>query len=111
MRKCILTIVTLILILQTQTAMAQTVALFGAQTCQNWLSEPAPDELGKYWILGSWSGLNLGDVLRRNRADTGHTLTAQDVLVSVERMCHQKLSMLLGEATARAWTEAKMSGQ
>ncbi len=111
MLRRVLTVAALILGLQTSLAAAQTIALFGAQTCQNWLAEPEAGGLGKYWILGSWSGLNLGGVLRHSKADTGHTLTAQDVLSSVQAMCQQQPSMLLSEAATRAWARANVNGQ
>ena len=107
----ILTVAALVLGLPIPLAAAQTIALFGAQTCQNWLAEPASGGLGRYWVLGGWSGLNLGGVLRHDKADTGHTLTAQDVLSSVQALCQQQPSMPLSEATTRAWARANVNGQ
>ena len=101
----------LVLFLQSQFAAAQTVATFGAQTCQNWLVEPTPGGLGRYWIMGGWSGLNLGMMLRHDRTDIGHTLTSEGIMGLVQGVCRQQPSMLLSEATARAWAHAKATNQ
>ena len=106
-----LNVAVLILVLLSPPAAAQTVAVFGAQVCQDWLAEPAVGGLGGYWILGSWSGLNLGSLLRHDSADIGRTLTGQDVLASVRAMCQQQPSLPLSQATVRAWASAKARGQ
>ena len=102
-----LVVLALTFVLQSQLAAAQTVAVFGAQTCQNWLAEPASGGLGMSWVMGGWSGLNLGSMLRHDKADTGHTLTAQDVMGLVQGVCRQQPSMPLSEATGQAWARAK----
>ena len=94
-----------------QAARAQTIAVFGVQTCQAWLAEPETGGLGRYWVLGGWSGLNLGSLLRHDRTDTGRTLMAADVLAAVRGICAGQPAMSLSEATTRAWARAKAGGQ
>ncbi len=106
-----LLVLALTLPMPSQPARAQTIAVFGAQTCQNWLAEPGAGGLGRYWVMGAWSGLNLGSVLRHDSADTGHSLSADDMIGLVQNACQQQPAMPLSQATAQAWTRARATGQ
>jgi hypothetical protein len=88
-------------------AAAQDVAVFGAQLCRTYLSDPDPAHIGISWVMGFWSGLNGGSLLRRDKTDTGHTLQAADVNALVIAVCRQKPDMLLSLAATTAWLQAK----
>ena len=56
----------------------------GTKSCGYWLSNPSNKFEGEVWILGFWSGINVGSPMTRM---VGKTTDAQGILAGVEKVC------------------------
>lgn len=72
----------------------------GTLSCANWQSSPAKVKEGKAWLFGAWTGLN--SINPKNRL-VGSKSDARGLAAEVKRLCTDKPSMSLHEATLLAY--------
>ncbi|MEO9168388.1 MAG: hypothetical protein ABI230_08295 [Aestuariivirga sp.] len=77
----------------------------GQGSCAKWLSTPALEIQGNDWILGFWTGSNLGTSSSGGSGITGHTTDAYGIIGEVKKRCINSPSQLLGGVAAGVFNE------
>jgi hypothetical protein len=73
----------------------------GRSSCANWQSSPENAKEGTAWIFGLWSGLN--SINPKNR-QVGSRSDARGIAAEVKKLCDDKPSLSLHEATVMVYT-------
>ena len=104
--------VALVLLLMPLPAMAQGEGRFnafgiGTASCATWSHEPLIDAAVEGWILGYWTGLNVGG--RTNRV--GQSTDAKGIVGEVQRECSQRPSIPLWQAAYNVYARLLREGR
>ena len=90
-------------------ARADTATVFGhgLSSCATWLSTKQFENEGSVWVLGAWSGLNMGGPKR----DIGRTTDGRGMVAAVKAQCQRDLSVSLASAVSSVFADFLKAGR
>ena len=74
----------------------------GTQSCASWLSTPANEEEGRWWLVGFWSGRNMQN---GDNGRVGSSTDSEGIIGEVKRICAGEPSLQLITAAGRVYVE------
>lgn len=90
-------------------ARADTARVFGIgnSSCATWLSSKQFENEGSVWVMGAWSGLNIGGPKR----DIGRSTDGRGLVAAVKAECRRDLSVNLSQAVSTVFATFLRAGR
>lgn len=81
-------------------AQAATVSVIGVggDSCASWLSTKLSESMGRNWLGGYWTGLNVA-----NGVDVGHATDPEGIFGAVAVVCKAEPDLTLSEAADKVY--------
>ena len=108
------TLITLVLLTAQSKADTTNLLTFGIgqSSCAKWLSTPALEIEGNDWILGFWTGVNVGTFFAGGgRGNIGHSTDAFGIIGEVKKLCLNSPSQLVSTTASVVFHEFVKAGK